>query len=155
MRILTLYNNEIINIAYPSLVEGNDPPEGLIDPTTNTSIVYVDHLDGLPEYLYMATRFWDGGRIQIREARPNEFFYWDAPNWILNTSLYLDEVRRIRNGKLADCDWTQIEDAPISAEKKLEYQTYRQALRDMTIPIQENPQLYTKIEDAPWPTPPA
>lgn len=153
MRILTIYNNEIVNIAYPSLMEGADPVDGSI--VNNMSIVYVEDLEGLSEYNYMATRFWDGSGIRVRDRRPSEFFNWESHEWILNTSLYLEEVRRVRNSKLTECDWTQIEDAPISAEKKLEYQTYRQALRDMTIPIIENPQLYTKIEDAPWPTPPA
>lgn len=154
MRILTIYNNEIVNIAYPSLMEGNDPVEGL-DPATNMSIVYVEDLEGLPEYVYMATRFWDGSGIQTREARSSDFFYWDSHEWILNTSLYLEELRRVRNIEISKTDWTQLEDAPLSSEKKLEYQIYRQQLRDMTIPVIENPQLYTKIEEAPWPIPPA
>ena len=40
--------------------------------------------------------------------------------------------RQIRNAKLARCDWTQANDSPLSNEKKKEWATYRQALRDLT-----------------------
>tara|TARA_R100000329_G_scaffold110159_1_gene90508 strand:+ start:108 stop:488 length:381 start_codon:yes stop_codon:yes gene_type:complete len=43
--------------------------------------------------------------------------------------------REDRNAKLAKCDWTQVPDSPLSDSKKTEWQTYRQALRDM--PSQE------------------
>ena len=39
------------------------------------------------------------------------------------------EVRDIRNSKLAECDWTQVADAPVD---KAVWATYRQALRDVT-----------------------
>ena len=39
------------------------------------------------------------------------------------------EVRAYRNGKLADCDWTQLADAPVDKEV---WTTYRQTLRDVT-----------------------
>jgi Phage tail assembly chaperone protein len=39
------------------------------------------------------------------------------------------EVRDIRNSKLAKCDWTQLADAPVD---KAVWATYRQALRDIT-----------------------
>lgn len=40
------------------------------------------------------------------------------------------EAKALRNTKLTECDWTQGEDSPLSDAKKLEWQTYRQALRD-------------------------
>tara|TARA_Y100001937_G_scaffold122935_1_gene184961 strand:- start:489 stop:707 length:219 start_codon:yes stop_codon:yes gene_type:complete len=40
--------------------------------------------------------------------------------------------RAVRNKKLADSDWTQATDSPLSDEKKKEWATYRQALRDLT-----------------------
>lgn len=39
-------------------------------------------------------------------------------------------VRRIRNMKLADSDWTQVGDAPVS---KPAWAVYRQELRDITL----------------------
>lgn len=41
------------------------------------------------------------------------------------------ELRLIRNRLLAQCDWTQAADSPLSDSKKAEWATYRQALRDL------------------------
>ena len=41
-------------------------------------------------------------------------------------------VRMIRNDKLSRFDWTQLPDAPLTAEQKTAWGTYRQALRDVT-----------------------
>jgi hypothetical protein len=39
------------------------------------------------------------------------------------------EVRQQRNELLADCDWTQLPDAPLDADAKLAWQLYRETLR--------------------------
>lgn len=44
-----------------------------------------------------------------------------------------------RNSLLQSSDWTQVVDNPLTEAKKLEWQTYRQALRDL-------PTAYTDIE---------
>ena len=59
----------------------------------------------------------------------------------------LKSLRTARNQLLLDSDWTQNADAPITAEKKAEWDTYRQALRDIT-------DTYTSLEDVVWPTKP-
>ena len=41
-------------------------------------------------------------------------------------------IRSQRAIYLQECDWTQLADVPLSDEKKLEWSTYRQALRDIT-----------------------
>lgn len=57
-------------------------------------------------------------------------------------------IRGKRNALLARTDWTQLLDAPLTAEQKLAWQTYRQQLRDIIQTItRENP-IPT------WPTPP-
>jgi len=58
-------------------------------------------------------------------------------------------IRLTRNAKLKASDWTQAEDSPLSASKKAEWQTYRQALRDM--PATNNA---VNRQDVVWPTPP-
>jgi len=40
-------------------------------------------------------------------------------------------LRTIRNARLAASDWTHTLDAPLSAEQKTTWQTYRQTLRDL------------------------
>jgi hypothetical protein len=54
------------------------------------------------------------------------------------------EVRAYRNGKLANCDWTQVLDAPIN---QTAWATYRQELRDIS--LQDN-----FPYDIIWPTQP-
>lgn len=41
------------------------------------------------------------------------------------------EMRKLRNIFLRASDWTQMADSPLTAEKKAEWATYRQALRDL------------------------
>ena len=53
-----------------------------------------------------------------------------------------EEARAKRDKLLADTDWTQVLDAPIDAETREAYRTYRQALRD--IPEQDGfPEIIT------------
>jgi hypothetical protein len=47
------------------------------------------------------------------------------------------EIREYRNELLKECDWTQFQDSPITGSKLIEWQTYRQELRDIT--TEENP----------------
>lgn len=42
----------------------------------------------------------------------------------------LDTLRSYRNNLLALCDWTQIDDVPLSEEQKNDWRVYRQSLRD-------------------------
>jgi len=59
-----------------------------------------------------------------------------------------ERVRSDRDTRLAACDWTILPDSPLTTEKKTEWQTYRQALRD--IPTAEGfPHNVT------WPTKPS
>ena len=44
----------------------------------------------------------------------------------------LDELRRKRNLRLQESDWTQIPDSALSSEQKTSWATYRQELRDIT-----------------------
>ena len=40
-------------------------------------------------------------------------------------------VRATRDQKLTDTDWTQMADSPLASDKKTEWATYRQSLRDL------------------------
>jgi hypothetical protein len=42
------------------------------------------------------------------------------------------QIREKRNTLLLLSDWTQLSDSPLTAEKKAEFVTYRQALRDIS-----------------------
>ena len=62
-------------------------------------------------------------------------------------------LRQVRNEKLALTDWTQAIDSPLTDSKKIEWQTYRQALRDITT---QTPSLDStgQLTGITWPTPP-
>lgn len=49
----------------------------------------------------------------------------------LNSDKNLDEFRSDRNNLLAETDWTQVPDSPLSDVVRIQWQTYRQQLRDM------------------------
>lgn len=49
----------------------------------------------------------------------------------MSNESHWDEIRGKRNQYLKASDWTQVPDSPLSDEKKAEWRTYRQALRDM------------------------
>ena len=41
------------------------------------------------------------------------------------------QFRKRRDERLAECDWTQLADSPLSAEQRAAWADYRQALRDV------------------------
>ena len=49
----------------------------------------------------------------------------DEDKWVL--------IREIRSSLLSNSDWTQVNDSPLSDEKKENWKKYRQELRDVTI----------------------
>lgn len=57
-------------------------------------------------------------------------------------------IREERNRLLAESDWTQFTDSPLTSEQKAEWATYRQALRDITTQASVH-------DDVVWPTKPA
>ena len=61
----------------------------------------------------------------------------------------LEFLRYVREERLRRCDWTQIPDA-LTAEKRAEWATYRQALRDLPA----NCGNILDCANIPWPTPP-
>lgn len=70
----------------------------------------------------------------------------DAKVAELETNEPLKKLRGQRDRMLQACDWTQGADVPDYI--KLPYQTYRQALRDIT-------DTYSSLDDVVWPDKPA
>ena len=88
------------------------------------------------------------GEIEYKDATPNLIISditpynkcvtdWEAVKTkeleknLLSDEEYEKWFREKRNTLLLDCDWTQFTDSPLTDTKKTEWQTYRQALRDM------------------------
>jgi len=66
---------------------------------------------------------------QVREKTQEELDQETDQMW--------ENVRNERNTMLSECDWTQLPDSPLTEEKKAEWITYRQSLRDIT--LQQDP----------------
>ena len=62
---------------------------------------------------------------------------------------YMGDLREQRNKKLIASDWTQASDhsSPLAADKKAEWETYRQSLRDL-------PKNTVDLANPTWPTQP-
>jgi hypothetical protein len=56
-------------------------------------------------------------------------------------------IRQERDKKLLECDWTQSSDSPLTEQKRNEWKTYRQELRDMVNNI-------NNITEVSWPVKP-
>ncbi|EKF9218974.1 phage tail assembly chaperone [Vibrio cholerae] len=58
-----------------------------------------------------------------------------------------EQIRINRSVKLKETDWTQMPDAPLSDDQKVQFVNYRKLLRDL-------PQSYESPEDVVWPIKP-
>jgi hypothetical protein len=68
------------------------------------------------------------------------------PDYIPTDDEKLSAIRAKRDMLLVASDWTQFADSPLNDEKKKEWQTYRQALRDMP------DKGCTDLDNPVWPT---
>jgi hypothetical protein len=68
-----------------------------------------------------------------------KLFYLPTGEWNeLPDSEIKEIIRMVRNSLLQQCDWTQLPDSPLTEAKRVEWATYRQALRDITETYAEN-----------------
>lgn len=62
---------------------------------------------------------------------------------------YASRNREKRNGLLRESDWTQMPDSPLTSEKKTEWATYRQSLRDLPTDVSDFDTAYLEDSDLP------
>ena len=84
-------------------------------------------------------------------ASPSQYASYDIDSldWVYDTELMKADIRGQRNKLLADTDWTQIPDAPLSGEEQLAFATYRQELRDLMNNLGDD---YSELANVTWPT---
>ena len=86
-----------------------------------------------------------------RPSDQHEFDY-TAKKWRVNEpklrAAATRELRALRNELLAECDWTQVPDAPVDAEA---WRVYRQQLRDLPA---QYPDILS-VDEVVWPNPPS
>ena len=88
----------------------------------------------------------------VRDMTAEEQAAYDArqvtPLSALNQSL--TDLREDRNRMLQECDWIELNNAPLTSSKKTEWQTYRTKLRDITNGLDT----VDKVKAVTWPTKP-
>lgn len=132
------------NIRYPYTISE------LKSENPNTSFPAVltnEVLESFDIYPVQSTDYTDDYTKNIEEGTPILFEssyiqVWnitDATEEEISTKLEEKwvEVRIMRDALLAQSDWTQFQDSPLSGTQLTEWQTYRQSLRDVT--SQPNP----------------
>mgnify|MGYP000751677525 CR=1 FL=1 len=72
---------------------------------------------------------------------------WNDYETNTKPAVALNDLRLVRDAKLAETDWTQGADSPLTDSKKTEWATYRQSLRDITDSA-------TSLDDVTWPEKP-
>ena len=88
-------------------------------------------------------KIWEDG--VIRDATPEELTQAEEDKLNFQTVVVPTNVRRQRNQRLAETDWSQMADTPQAIRDK--YAAYRQALRDV-------PQQAGFPDNIVWPTKP-
>jgi hypothetical protein len=120
-----------------SYVDGAVQPNGL-------TLKFMDGNINLAEFL--KTNILVDGEWVTREAKPDMYWFWQNGAWVFDSERFARDLRKERDRRLTMCDWTQVPDSPLSAEKKAEWATYRQELRDF--PSIDESTLWSDIE---WP----
>lgn len=104
-----------------------------------------------PDMAVMNGWYWQDGWVKTKPERPSVFHKWENFQWTLDTVDLAIEIRGLRDSKLFRTDWTQSSDSPLSDAAKIEWATYRQALRDAPA----NNTTVTSLDQVSWPTPPS
>ena len=91
----------------------------------------------------------DGEGIITGNYQSNEHIIVDGKA-VIRTDNVLEILRANRDSLLTESDWTQMTDSPLSASKKTEWATYRQALRDLPA----NNSSASSIDDVTFPNKP-
>jgi len=73
----------------------------------------------------------------VQDSLGNWVWQYATTDWTVEAVAYATDnqwinVRQTRDNLLLKSDWTQLSDAPLTAEQKSTWAAYRQALRDIT-----------------------
>lgn len=80
--------------------------------------------------MYAPVRYWEEQNTPVVTVNPGQTGSVQILPPIVPSAAEIALAQRI--SFLVNSDWTQLADVPLSAEKKAEWATYRQALRDLT-----------------------
>lgn len=94
--------------------------------------IKIEHEDGSVEYINKNYDEMVANPVIINSPVPEDIEIL-TPEQLQAKILedYKNFIRQERDRRLAECDWTQAIDSPLTDEKKSEWQIYRQSLRDL------------------------
>lgn len=96
--------------------------------------------------MFAITAFSYRAITQGMALNPGETVVEEVPASVLSR-IRAEQMKSERSQRLRSTDWTQMDDAPLTAAKKLEWGAYRQLLRDLPG--------VAGFPNVPWPQPPA
>lgn len=136
---------ECINTIIPA-VDGMYTHGQVVDDKTILKIPFDSN-----DKAYMSGKYWDGEEWKTKPERPSSLHFWsELHKWKLNVESLLLQVRVDRDIILASTDWTQMPDAPLTAQQRAEWAIYRQALRD----VPQNNANVASLDEVQWPSKP-
>ena len=111
-------------------------------------------LEGLSEMEFMNTRVWDEDDQMFIEVppKPNVYATWENGEWVWDIEHIVNEIRFVRNQKLAETDWMLVADAPFTEDQMQTIIEYRQELRDITETLDMS--IVGSLDDVVWPQTP-
>lgn len=148
-----------IRTGEPTMVcsaSGTLLPEGATEFDSNIHRYYITDENATIDD-YIGTKYVklnDLTTWHTRELCPDaEVYDWDTSSytWVVNSTKLWQRARGERALYLNGSDWTQLPDSPLTSEKKAEWATYRQALRDLPS-TQSSAATWADIT---WPTAPS
>jgi len=101
----------------------------------------------------IADYYHNGTTFVQKAARPSMWYEynWSNHTWEFNSTGFWAKVRADRDYMLNETDYIMMADSTFTAEKKAEWATYRQAVRD----VPANNSSVTDYDDIVWPTAPS
>jgi len=98
----------------------------------------------------------EDGTVVYSETQPFTWSQVQTKKTELENAEPLKRLRLGRDNRMKECDWTQSPDSPLTAEKKTEWATYRQALRDLpsNYTTSDSQSLSSDLSNLVWPTKP-
>lgn len=102
---------------------------------------------------WIHNKVWQNNAWADKPTQPSSRHVWTANGWELqiNSEEEWHVIRSRRDSLLADSDFSQIADTPLSDTQRASYRTYRQALRDLPA----NQSSAATFDDIVWPTGPS
>lgn len=130
MKNYIIYETATKNVRWLETRQDDTPPI----PGDGYSFADVTGMNGSVDTLWVD----DSDKVRLRPERPSDFHNWDGAQWVEDTAMlrasWAERVRADRDKRLSDSDWTDTLSAKtrLGEAKYNEWQTYRQALRDIS-----------------------